>query len=93
VLDENAAVLTKAGVPVAINTDDGITESRFMLRTGAIAVRGGMPEAASQRSPGQRSPRPCAAGTPSCLGTSTRRPPASPSRSAMPSTRWWQPYQ
>src|SRR5205814_2961868 len=40
-LEENAAILDRAGVKVAINTDDSITESRFMLRTGAIAVRGG----------------------------------------------------
>jgi imidazolonepropionase-like amidohydrolase len=46
-LEENAAVLEKAGVTVTINTDDGITESRFMLRAGAIAVRGGMSEAAA----------------------------------------------
>jgi imidazolonepropionase-like amidohydrolase len=46
-LEENAAVLEKAGVPVAINTDDFITESRFYLRTGSIAVRGGMTEAAA----------------------------------------------
>ncbi len=43
-LEENAAALTKAGVKVAINTDDPVTESRFYLRTGAIAVRGGMTE-------------------------------------------------
>jgi imidazolonepropionase-like amidohydrolase len=43
-LEENAAMLQKAGVLVAINTDDFITESRFLLRTGAIAVRGGMTE-------------------------------------------------
>jgi imidazolonepropionase-like amidohydrolase len=43
-LEENAAVLDKAGVLVAINTDDFITESRFFLRTGAIALRGGMSE-------------------------------------------------
>src|SRR5205085_9529916 len=43
-LEENAAILSKAGVKVAINTDDFITESRFFLRTGAIAVRGGMSE-------------------------------------------------
>jgi len=43
-LEENAAVLAKAGVTVTINTDDSITESRFYLRTGAIAVRGGLPE-------------------------------------------------
>jgi imidazolonepropionase-like amidohydrolase len=46
-LEENAAALDKAGVQVAINTDDSITESRFFLHTGAIAVRGGMPEAAA----------------------------------------------
>jgi imidazolonepropionase-like amidohydrolase len=43
-LEENAAILAQAGVKVAINTDDFITESRFFLRTGAIAVRGGMSE-------------------------------------------------
>jgi imidazolonepropionase-like amidohydrolase len=46
-VEENAAILDKAGVPVAINTDDSITESRFLLRTGAIAIRGGMSEAAA----------------------------------------------
>lgn len=46
-LDENAAILEKAGVTVAINTDDAITESRFLLRTGSLAVRGGMSEAAA----------------------------------------------
>ena len=48
-LEENAAILDKAGVKVAINTDDSITESRFFLRTGAIAVRGGMSEDAALR--------------------------------------------
>src|SRR5919199_1825871 len=48
-IEENAAILERAGVPVAINTDDAITESRFFLRTGAIAVRGGMSEAAALR--------------------------------------------
>ncbi len=48
-LEENAAILDKAGVLVAINTDDSITESRFFLRTGALAVRGGMPEDAALR--------------------------------------------
>ncbi len=43
-LEENAAILHKAGVKIAINTDDFITESRFLLRTGAIAIRGGLPE-------------------------------------------------
>lgn len=28
-LEENAAAITKAGVKVAINTDDPVTESRF----------------------------------------------------------------
>lgn len=46
-LEENAAVLEKAGVVVTINTDDAVTESRFMLRTGSIAVRGGMSEASA----------------------------------------------
>lgn len=44
-LEENAAILAKAGVRVAINTDDSVTESRFFLRTGAIARRGGLSEA------------------------------------------------
>jgi imidazolonepropionase-like amidohydrolase len=48
-LEENAAVLAKAGVTVTVNTDDSITESRFYLRTGAIAVRGGLPEAEALR--------------------------------------------
>jgi imidazolonepropionase-like amidohydrolase len=48
-LEENAAILDKAGVKVAINTDDFITESRFFLRTGSIAVRGGMSEGAALR--------------------------------------------
>jgi imidazolonepropionase-like amidohydrolase len=48
-LEENAAILQKAGVLVAMNTDDSITESRFFLRSGALAVRGGMPEDAALR--------------------------------------------
>ncbi len=48
-LEENAAILDSAGVKVAINADDSITESRFFLRTGSIAVRGGMPEDAALR--------------------------------------------
>jgi len=46
-IEENAAILAKAGVRVAINTDDSVTESRFLLRTGSIALRGGMSEAQS----------------------------------------------
>lgn len=49
-LEENAAILEKAGVTVTVNTDDSVTESRFLLRTGAIAVRGGMSEAAALKS-------------------------------------------
>jgi len=48
-IEENAAILDKAGVLVALNTDDFITESRFMLRTGSMAVRGGMTEASTLR--------------------------------------------
>jgi imidazolonepropionase-like amidohydrolase len=48
-LEENAAILDKAGVKVAINTDDSITESRFFLRTGAIAIRGGISEEGALR--------------------------------------------
>ncbi len=36
------ATLEKAGVRVAIHTDDYITPSRLFLRSGALAVRGGM---------------------------------------------------
>ncbi len=38
------AEMTKAGVKVMINTDDPVTESRFLLRTAAISVRGGLSE-------------------------------------------------
>ncbi len=48
-LEENAAVLSRAGVLLAVNTDDFITESRFFLRTGAIAVRGGLTEDEAMR--------------------------------------------
>lgn len=39
---ENAAVLERAGVPVALHTDDWITDSRLFLRSAGLAVRGGM---------------------------------------------------
>jgi imidazolonepropionase-like amidohydrolase len=39
---ENAAILEKAGVKVAIHTDDFVNPSRFLLREAALAVRGGM---------------------------------------------------
>jgi imidazolonepropionase-like amidohydrolase len=43
-LEQCGAELHKAGVKVIINTDDPVTESRFLLRTAAIAVRGGLPD-------------------------------------------------
>ncbi|MGB6692386.1 MAG: amidohydrolase [Terracidiphilus sp.] len=41
------AILEKAGVKVAFNTDDPITSSRLLLRSAALAVRGGMSEDAA----------------------------------------------
>ncbi len=41
-LPETAATLERAGAKVAFHTDDSITDSRLFLRTGALAVRGGM---------------------------------------------------
>lgn len=38
----NGLALERAGVLVAIHTDDSITDSRFFLRSAALAVRGGM---------------------------------------------------
>jgi len=43
-IEECGAELAKAGVKVLVNTDDPVTESRFLLRTTAIAVRGGLDE-------------------------------------------------
>ena len=37
-----AAVLDRAGVLVGLHTDDYITDSRLFLRSGGLAVRGGM---------------------------------------------------
>jgi len=39
---ENVAKMAAAGIKVALNTDDPITESRLLLRTAALAVRGGL---------------------------------------------------
>lgn len=47
--DETAAMLNEAGVKVVINTDDPVTDSRFLLRTAATAVRGGLPEETALR--------------------------------------------
>jgi len=41
------ATLEKAGVKVALNTDDPITSSRLIIRQAALAVRGGMSEEAA----------------------------------------------
>jgi imidazolonepropionase-like amidohydrolase len=38
----NGAELVKAGVLTAIHTDDGITDSRFILRSAALSIREGM---------------------------------------------------
>ena len=38
----NGATLERAGAVVGFHTDDGITDSRFFLRSAALAVRGGM---------------------------------------------------
>lgn len=48
-IEQNAAILDRAGVSIAVNTDDFITESRFLLRTASLAVRGGLSEAAALR--------------------------------------------
>lgn len=44
---ETGAILQNAGVLVGFHTDDGITDSRFFLRSAALAVRGGMPRDAA----------------------------------------------
>jgi imidazolonepropionase-like amidohydrolase len=38
----NGAALEKAGALVGFHTDDGVTDSRFFLRSAALAVRAGM---------------------------------------------------
>ena len=44
---EIGAILERAGVDVAFNTDDFITDSRLLLRSAALAVRNGMSRAAA----------------------------------------------
>src|SRR5262249_42194485 len=44
IIEESAAILHKAGVKLAINTDDFITDSRIFLRTASAAVRSGIPD-------------------------------------------------
>jgi imidazolonepropionase-like amidohydrolase len=46
---ETGGVLERAGVPVAIHSDDPVTPSRLFLRSAALAVRGGMSEDAALR--------------------------------------------
>ncbi len=46
----NGAALERAGVLTAIHTDDYITDSRFLLRQAALAVRAGMSRDAALRS-------------------------------------------
>ena len=46
---EAAAILDKAGVKVAINTDDYINSSRFLLREAALTIRGGLSETSALR--------------------------------------------
>jgi imidazolonepropionase-like amidohydrolase len=41
-LSSAPALLEQAGLTVALNSDDWVTESRFLLRTAALAVRDGM---------------------------------------------------
>ena len=36
--------LDRAGIPIAVQTDDSVTDSRFLLRSAALAVRGGLSE-------------------------------------------------
>lgn len=43
------AALERAGAPVAIHTDDWITDSRLFLRSAAMAVRAGMTRAGALR--------------------------------------------
>lgn len=41
-LESTGRRLNEAGIKVLVNTDDPVTESRFLLRTAAITVRGGL---------------------------------------------------
>lgn len=40
--NQNGAALEKVGAPVGFHTDDGITDSRILLRSAGLAVRYGM---------------------------------------------------
>ncbi|MBO84609.1 MAG: amidohydrolase [Deltaproteobacteria bacterium] len=47
---ENPAILAKAGVSIVIITDDPVQDSRLLLRSAGLAVRGGLSEDAALRS-------------------------------------------
>jgi imidazolonepropionase-like amidohydrolase len=47
--NENGAALERVGARVAFHTDDGITDSRFFLRSAALGVRFGMSRDAALR--------------------------------------------
>jgi imidazolonepropionase-like amidohydrolase len=46
---ENGVALERAGAMVGFHTDDGITDSRFFLRSAGLAVRAGMSREAALR--------------------------------------------
>jgi imidazolonepropionase-like amidohydrolase len=39
---DGAAILEKAGVKLALHSDDGVIDSRFLIRTAGLAMRGGL---------------------------------------------------
>lgn len=45
----NGAALEARGVPIALHSDDGITDSRLLFRNAAFMVRGGMSRAGALR--------------------------------------------
>ena len=46
---DNPAILDRAGVPIALISDDPVQDSRLLLRTGGLAVRGGLPAESALR--------------------------------------------
>ncbi len=46
---DNPAILAAAGVRIALITDDPVQDSRVFLRTGGLAIRGGLSEEAALR--------------------------------------------
>ena len=39
---DGASILEKAGVKLALHSDDGVIDSRFLIRTAGLAMRGGL---------------------------------------------------